>query len=478
VLRHVNIGIARGYHYELMVKSRQGLETSTRQGWHTGGVALYGYRFVIHDHPNPHKAARGQAKRTLELDPVRAPVVAHIYDRYLAGGVGVTQIRDHLNSDPDRFPPPIPVDPTRSLGVWSRSSVWEVLRNPKYTGYQVWNRRARKKGGNRMNPAETWIWSEEPAHPAIVTREQHDAVRARAATNQRSRQSAHCVASTVPPSSSDKARPRVRTEYLYRGLLRCGLCGLRMWGNHRPRSTYYSRKPSHQRSANIPADHPVTVYLNEARLNQAVFGFLGEALFGPNRREYWRRCLEASVEPERAAPAAERIKEVDAEIADLERRLDRQLVNLEADETTPALRRRVSHRVEELEAGIAERQQRRSALAEQAAAEISDFASVAPLLDRLPVLASKLADLPQPQVRAFLDRLQLDVSCQPVPEAIDISVTLYDDQTLPTQDRVEVWSVHPAIHNANLSALIPAEPVALSLAHAKVRREGYHGPVA
>ena len=78
VLRHVNIGIARGYHHELMVKSRQGLETSTRQGWHTGGVALYGYRFVTHDHPNPDKASRGIKKRTLELDPVRAPVVRNI----------------------------------------------------------------------------------------------------------------------------------------------------------------------------------------------------------------------------------------------------------------------------------------------------------------------------------------------------------------------------------------------------------------
>lgn len=69
-----------------MVKSRQGLETSTRQGWHTGGIALYGYRFVEHDHPNPHKAARGQRKRTLEPDPVRAPVVRRIYDMYLSGG--------------------------------------------------------------------------------------------------------------------------------------------------------------------------------------------------------------------------------------------------------------------------------------------------------------------------------------------------------------------------------------------------------
>ncbi|MDA8292314.1 MAG: recombinase family protein [Actinomycetota bacterium] len=111
VLRHVNIGIARGYHHELMVKSRQGQETSTRQGWHTGGVALYGYRFVTHDHPNPHKASRGINKRTLELDPVRAPVVRAIYDWYLSGGVGLLQIRDRLNADPDRYPPPVPVSP-------------------------------------------------------------------------------------------------------------------------------------------------------------------------------------------------------------------------------------------------------------------------------------------------------------------------------------------------------------------------------
>ena len=61
VLRHVNIGIARGYHHELMVKSRQGLETSTRQGWHTGGIAAYGYRFVTHPHPNRTRRSRGHS---------------------------------------------------------------------------------------------------------------------------------------------------------------------------------------------------------------------------------------------------------------------------------------------------------------------------------------------------------------------------------------------------------------------------------
>ncbi len=100
VLRHVNIGIARGYHHELMVKSRQGYETAAVQGWNNGGIALYGYRFVLHPHPNPHKARTGLAKRTLELDSVRSPVVRRIYDVYLSGARGTREIRDLLNADP------------------------------------------------------------------------------------------------------------------------------------------------------------------------------------------------------------------------------------------------------------------------------------------------------------------------------------------------------------------------------------------
>jgi hypothetical protein len=39
----------------------------------------------------------------------------------------------------------------------------DILRNPKYTGYMVWNRRATKKGG-KVNPPEAWVWSEQPTH--------------------------------------------------------------------------------------------------------------------------------------------------------------------------------------------------------------------------------------------------------------------------------------------------------------------------
>ncbi len=77
--------------------------------------------------------------------------------------MGFLQIRDRLDADPDRYPAPVPVDPATARGAWSRSTVWELLGNPKYAGSQVWNRRARKNGYNRMNPPEAWIWSEERA---------------------------------------------------------------------------------------------------------------------------------------------------------------------------------------------------------------------------------------------------------------------------------------------------------------------------
>jgi Recombinase len=46
-----------------------------------------------------------------------------------------------------------------------------LLDNLKYTGYQVWNRRRRKTGGNRANPESEWVWSAERSHAALVPKE-------------------------------------------------------------------------------------------------------------------------------------------------------------------------------------------------------------------------------------------------------------------------------------------------------------------
>jgi site-specific DNA recombinase len=123
VLRHVNVGLARGYLHELKVKSRQGTEAAAKQGRHAGGKPLYGYRFREIPHPNPHKARQGHKQKILEPDPVRAPIVRMIFEDYVARGMSLGDLQSKLNADLERFPPPESPDPRRRTGRWGRSSV-------------------------------------------------------------------------------------------------------------------------------------------------------------------------------------------------------------------------------------------------------------------------------------------------------------------------------------------------------------------
>lgn len=70
-----------------------------------------------------------------------------------------TPSRYGSNTDRDRYPVPEPTSPHRRRGTWSGSAVRDILTNPKYIGYMVWNRRATKSGG-KVNPPESWVWSD------------------------------------------------------------------------------------------------------------------------------------------------------------------------------------------------------------------------------------------------------------------------------------------------------------------------------
>lgn len=105
---------------------------------------------------------------------------------------------------------------------WSRYSVREMLLNPKYTGYMAWNRRAPKKGG-KVNPPEAWVWSAEPAHEPIVSREMFEAAMGTARTRQGSRNGAD--ANVAPPGT--------KRSYVLRSSVVCHLCDGRMFGKTR-----------------------------------------------------------------------------------------------------------------------------------------------------------------------------------------------------------------------------------------------------
>ncbi len=108
----------------------------------------------------------------------------------------------------------------------------------------------------------------------------------------------------------------------------------------------------------------------------------------------------------------------------------------------------IGQRVDELEAAFAEQRERLVALARASATEAPTLADVAPVLDRLPILATSLGAAPHGELRALFDSLHLDIVYQPADSSIDVAATLYDlgSETAQSAAResTEDWSAPPA----------------------------------
>jgi site-specific DNA recombinase len=344
--RRVKQGVAEWYVRDLIDKSRRGMEESVRQGWHTGGPVAYGYMLEAHPHPNPHKARDGKKKHKLIVDPIRGPIVLTIFEDYCLYGLGLTEIVNKLNRDLDRYPPPQRnrKDEMPLAQTWSRSQLRAMLRNPKYTGYNVWNRHDKRQGRPLIRPRDQWVWSPIPTHEAIVPRELFEQVEERARRNE-------AVARTSARPYHGTPQRNGRT-YVLRGRVRCGLCGRRMEGSHQKGSNWY-RCQYVSRRGPIAADvagHPRVLGIKEETVLEAVLDFLGERVFGPERLRLLR------LELARAAGTAWQEHDVELdrlkrEQGEVKRSLYRQTLRLEEhdnpDHPVVAL---ATRRIEELSA--------------------------------------------------------------------------------------------------------------------------------
>lgn len=187
-----------------------------------------------------------------------------IFAEYLDGN-SPHSIAEGLNRD--GIPSPSGNDPERnphrqsSHGAWSKSAIRAILRNPRYTGYEVWNKQRRDEVlldvqdvalGNttkmRWNPDEQWIWSEHPVHEAIIDSTTYEAVLARFASRTRDR--------------VRRQRPTPR-PYLLRGILFCGVCRRRMQGNWNNDVAHYRCRYPQEYALTSVIDHPKNVYLRQ-----------------------------------------------------------------------------------------------------------------------------------------------------------------------------------------------------------------------
>lgn len=265
LVRRTNRMLAEWYVRQLLELSWDGYCEHTRQGWNIG-VPPYGYVGERVPHPVPAKREQGMSKTRLVPDPDLASVVHQIFVWRVTEGLGYRAIAERLNADPDRYPPKKCARPGWARGSWSVSSVREVLTNPKYTGYMVWNRRASKTGKGRNNHPRDWVWSPMPTHEPLVTLDLFKSSRAVSVDRERSRN-----------GSGLNVHPYTKHSYVMRSYVRCAQCERRMAGRMRDTRAYMVCQPStnHGKDAErLFPGHAPTVYVRQDNLLDGVVEFL------------------------------------------------------------------------------------------------------------------------------------------------------------------------------------------------------------
>jgi site-specific DNA recombinase len=421
--RRVKQAIAEWYVLDLLEKSRAGMEESTRQGWHTGGPIPYGYLGEEHEHPNPNKARLGLVKRRLIVDPICGPIVLLIFDWYVFDGLGLGEICDRLNKDLDRFPPPKrnKKDENRLRPCWSVATIQTILRNPKYTGFNVWNRHDKRPGKPFLKPREQWVWSSEPTHEPIVSREVFEMVEAQAATNENR-------STAGKQAYAPNKRARGGRLYPTRGRCRCAMC------NHRLEGTTQKGKPymrclwaSGRGDAAVEATgHPKSLQVSERLLIDEALDVLANRVFAPDALERLHDELETDDGPTGAARTDADIEAIAAELAKIDTAIDRLVVKFEEyDDPDHPVVKATERRIEQQSAKRKTLQGELDALQRQALEQPSvDTVDIAALIGSVPDLRPALATYCDEELTALFEAFDLRWEYDHEAKSVAISLAL------------------------------------------------------
>jgi site-specific DNA recombinase len=327
-------GMSKGERNRIKIRVRSAMKAQTElEGRFLGGRPPYGYRLAdAGPHPNPGKAAEGKRLHKLEPDPVTAPIVERIFTEYLTGR-GMTSIARGLTAD--GIPCPSQYDrrrnPHRNTAVWETSAIRAILVNPRYTGRQVWNKQRTDEvlldvedvalgheAKHRWNDPSQWAWSRTEAHTPLVSTELFERVQ-------------QTIKARGTRGPTGKAPRRSQHPYLFRGLIRCGLCERLMDGSFNHGRVYYRCKASPDFVRQRGLCHPPALYLRQDAITHPVDAFLHEELGERRLTETLRRLADAQ---HRAAVAAHRAEdgtdEVRRTIADCDNKINRYRAALDA----------------------------------------------------------------------------------------------------------------------------------------------------
>lgn len=191
----------------------RGLEGRVLKGYNAGG-ACYGYKNV--EETDPNGKGDGVIGVRLEIIPEQAEVVRRIFTMY-ANGFSLDRVARTLRADGV----PAPRPPRRnSVRGWSADGIAHILRNKKYIGINEWGR---TKNGydpetgrsvTKWRPESEWVRCETPKWKPIISSELWAKVQEQLVLKRRF------------GISKQGGLSRTNQQYLFSGLLICGICGV------------------------------------------------------------------------------------------------------------------------------------------------------------------------------------------------------------------------------------------------------------
>ncbi|WP_370026309.1 recombinase family protein [Planotetraspora sp. GP83] len=322
-------GMSKAERNRIKIRVRTAMAAQAQiEGRYLGGRPPYGYRLVdLGPHPNPAKAADGKRLFGLAPDAVTAEVVKRIFTEYAAGH-GLFAIAEGLTKD--GILSPAAQDPQRNRhrsGIaWSKYAVRAMLLNPRYTGYQVWNKQRTDEvlldvedvalghtSKMRWNGKDAWVWSDKPVHEPLIDMEMFERVQ-------------EIMGGRGRGPAVHKPH-RARHDYILRGCVFCGVCQRRMEGHWANKMPYYRcRFPQEYAIAN-KIRHPRNVCLREDAILPSLDHWLALE-FSPGRIQTTIDALLAVADVPKADAAL--VEEANRRIAECDRKLNQYRAALDA----------------------------------------------------------------------------------------------------------------------------------------------------
>jgi site-specific DNA recombinase len=278
-------GMAQYFPLNLSREVMKGMKESAYKCTHLGGIPPLGYDV-------------DPLTKKYVLNEEEAAIVRTIFEKY-ASGTGYNQILDYLNGNGFK---------SKRGRTFGKNSLHDLLRNEKYMGKFIFNKKLEKDVSGKRNPQvkpeNEWIIV-EGGLPAIIDEEIFNKVQVKMSSNKKK---AGCF--------------KAKEVYLLSGLLMCGECGASMYGNSHYDGRHRSRYSAYMCSNNANHKGCNNIRVRKELIENYILDELEEKLFSDTTiqqvcemvREYNdRKCAEFNME----------LSVVDEELTDISAKINK-----------------------------------------------------------------------------------------------------------------------------------------------------------